>query len=219
MGIRLVLVPAALLIAGALRDDGPPVDLRTVVVLREDCASELARREVTLFANGTIRLREGAPGEEHMALGEVAGRELRAYRNRLAEIDHADLEVQSEGPVGDWVERCRLVLEPGSGTAFEISYGRYDSGSLALDGLRRIVEELVDLARQSVGSAEIPSGYVPRVGDRLERSDGAIFEIVSFTSDGKALEVRSDEPPLTLYIERSNVRREFVRLVPRQSPP
>src|SRR5262249_19855434 len=37
----------------------PPSSERSIEVLRLDCASKIGRREVTLFGNGTIRLRDG----------------------------------------------------------------------------------------------------------------------------------------------------------------
>jgi len=217
-----VLATALPLLLVALTAPGAevaPIDPRTVVLLREECSSSIAHRELVLFANGTVRLREGAPGREKMTLGEVAGEALRAYRNRLAEVVRDDVEIQSEGPAGEWIERCRLALEPDEASSFSISYGRLDAGSLALEGLRRIVEDLVEVARNAGNSAEIPSSYVPQVGDRLVRADGAIFEIVSFTSDGKAIELRSDEPPITMYVERSGLRAEFVRRAPAETPP
>ena len=63
--IRSRILCAALLLLAmpAVRADD-----RSTEVLRYDCVTELARREMTLFANGTIRLRKGQIGNEWMGL-------------------------------------------------------------------------------------------------------------------------------------------------------
>lgn len=211
----------ALALVAALEGEPPaaPVDARTVEVLRERCASRISLREVVFFANGTVRLREGAPGEERLTLGELGRPEADAMRRRLAEIAPGELDVLSVGPEGDWVERCVLGFDLGDGELRSIGYGRMDAGSLALETLRRIVEDLVQAARGDGGSVEIPEAYRARLGDRLERADGAVFEVVGLTSDGKAVELACDDPPITLFVEHARVRAEFRRLVGRRGEP
>lgn len=205
--------------AGAERLVSQPVDARTVELLRERCASRISVREVVFFANGTVRLREGVPGEERMTLGELGRAEAEAMRRRLGEIVPESLEIASTGPEGDWIERCVLGFDRGDGVLRSIGYGRLDAGSLELEKLRRIVGDLVEVARSDGGSAEIPASYRARRGDRLERADGAVFEVRGTTSDGKAVELVCDDPPLTMFVEIERVRVEFRRLLARGDAP
>ncbi len=90
-------------------------DPRSRVLLASDCRTETARREVTLFANGTIRIRTGRGATREMRLAELGRSELEAYVARLDEIEFDDLASSSPGLEGDWVEDCRLVLDlPGA---------------------------------------------------------------------------------------------------------
>ena len=123
------------------------------------------------------------------------------------------MEIVSTAPDGDWVERCRLRLTLVPGEASELDYSPLDAGSLELEKLRRILDYLISVARGNGGSIEIPTGYQARLGDRLERADGAVFEVVGFTSDGQGVELVSNEPPMTLFVERQRLRVEFRRLL------
>src|SRR5215217_1069964 len=63
----------------------PPASDRSTEVVRLECASDLGRREVTLFGNGTVRLREGLRGkEEALGLAELDPAELAGALARLA---------------------------------------------------------------------------------------------------------------------------------------
>lgn len=197
----------------------PPADPRTLEIVRETCESRIASRETILYANGTIRLREGPAGELRLTLGELGRPDAEAIEKQLREIDPAALEVVSTAPEGEWVERCQVRVTPRDARAYGISYAPLDAGSLELEKLRRIVDYLASLARDDGGSIEIPFGYRPRPGDLLERADGAVFRVVGFTSDNRAVELVSDSPPITVFVERDRVRAEFRRLVRRASPP
>jgi hypothetical protein len=216
-----VLVLLTLALAALQPPDAvaPPGDARTIELVRELCASRISVRETVFFANGTVRLREGAPGEERMTLGELGRPEAEAVRRQLGEIVFESLEIVSVAPEGDWVERCVLAFEDAAGNLRSIAYGRFDAGSLELEKLRRIVEYLAQLARADGGSVEIPESYRARLGDRLERADGAVFLVVGITSDGKAAELTSDDPPITIYVEQERMRVEFRRLLGRRGEP
>ncbi len=84
---------------------------RSLEVLRLDCANRLGRREVTLFGNGTIRLRDGPIGKEWMGLAELNPDELQGTLRRLEQEDLADATDLPAGVAGDWVEKCDLVLD------------------------------------------------------------------------------------------------------------
>jgi hypothetical protein len=208
------------------RDERPSIldsrshgDLRSLVVLRLDCASDLGRREVTLFGNGTVRLREGPPGEEEMSLGELEPGALEGVVARLEAADLSEVRAETHGVEGEWVERCLLELplrEGGDGPA-SFRFSRYATLPLELS-------RMVDLAREVGAAAEgdrgpgLPAGYEPRRGDVLERVDGAHFRVVQWTADGKGVELLGLEVPLTLYLPAGELGEQFVALVSRERP-
>jgi hypothetical protein len=195
--------------------DGQRRDPRTTRVLTEICRSTISTRDLTLFANGTIRLREGTPGSESLALAEIERSEVAAIRRRLGALDLSETDARTSGPSGDWVERCRLILERDPEPPAVFEYGHLDPPSLALEGVLRIVEELVEKVRRGGAESDIPPGYRPALGDRLERRDGVLFEVVGPTADGGMFELRGVDAPLTVYVERDRIRTEFVRLLRR----
>ncbi|HXU46194.1 MAG TPA: hypothetical protein VN783_11760, partial [Thermoanaerobaculia bacterium] len=65
------------------------------------------------------------------------------------------------------------------------------------------------------GEARLPEGYAPAPGDRLRRADGVLFEIHGFTDDGKGIELRGVEQPLTIYLRKEDLRQLFVAVEPR----
>jgi hypothetical protein len=196
----------------------PPVDPRGVEVLRERCSGGLAVRDITLFLNGTVRLREGAPGEDRLELRELGPEEVERLIRDLGDIDLGETGSNLDAPQGAWTESCRLDLALPGRPPLRIDYGRLDTGSLGLDRLRRIVETLVEAARLGAGSTGFPAGYKPAVGDVVERDDGLVFTVVGFTSDEKGVELAGTEEPLTVYVAREDVAHTFRRLV-RRGPP
>lgn len=211
----------ALLVALAMPAAGAPessvADPRTVVLVRLDCSSQLGRREVTLFLNGTVRIREGTAGSEQLLLGEYGPDEVAAFRRRVAEVDLAEAERRETTVEGDWVESCQLELRRESqADPIGFRFGRYDTHSLALASLLRIVEDIAERARAELARSELPAGYRPAVGDRLARLDGEVFEVVGFTSDGSGVELTGLGQPITLYAPISDLRRTFVRVVARR---
>jgi hypothetical protein len=182
-------------------------------LLRLDCASDLGRRETTLFGNGTVRARRWQGGDEAMALGELTADEVAGYVRLLGEIDLAETDREGSGPVGGTVERCTLVLALPGRERVELRFARFDSLSLALGRLLAVVEGLAERAGPPRGSERLPAGYRPRVGDVLKRADGALFEVVAFTVDGRGVELQGLDQPLTLYADRLGLDREFVAVV------
>jgi hypothetical protein len=215
---RLLAAGLVLSVAGPASADpaAPARDPRSVVVLREDCRSSIARQELTLFANGTIRLRHGDPESPQMALHELGHSALESYVVRLRAIDLTEAELSGHGPSGEWTERCVLELDRADGVLERFDYERYSSGSLGLDRVRRLIEDLFDEMKDTLDSSEIPSTYRPVIGDVLERGDGELFEVVSFTLEGKGVELVGVEVPITIYLERDKLREMFRRIVPRQ---
>ncbi len=190
-------------------------DDRSTEVFRLDCGNTLGHREVTLFRNGTVRLRDGARGKEQMGLAELGPDERDGVLRRLAGEDLSEVEEKTEGPVGDWVERCVLVLALPDRPARTFHYGRYDTLSLPLSRLLRVVSDTAAKVRVMEGAEHLPEGYDPRPGDVLKRVDGQIFEVFGFTADKKGVELEGEDEPVTLYVLREQMRMEFVALISR----
>ena len=197
-------------------------DLRSTVILRYECASDIGRREVTLFANGTVRLREGPPGEETMQLGELDPVALDGFRVRLEEEDLEGLRGDYRNVEGDWIERCVLELPerraaastPG-GAPWRFRFSRYGTLPLALSRVVRIAEEVGAVAEGERGPG-LPEGYEPVRGDVLERADGSRFQVVNLTGEGKGVELRGVDSPLTIYVPLEELSGEFSDLVSRK---
>jgi hypothetical protein len=211
------LVAVVLALAGVAAAEEAP-DPREQVVVREDCGSAIGRREVTLFANGTIRLREGPPGAERMVLGEVGTAEVAAYERRLAGEDLGETDAQEAAPDGPWVESCLLELALPERAPRRFRYGRYATHSLALRNVLAVVRELEAKAAGSVSQSRLPPHYRPQPGDVLERFDGVLFEVVAFTGDGRGVELSSPDQPITLYVPKDELRKQFSRLVRSREP-
>ena len=171
----------------------------------------MSRSDVTLFANGTVRLRKRQDDVESLLLAELTPDELAAYRNRLrAEGLREDRPVA--GVTGDWLESCRLVVERPQGSA-EFRFGRTDSLPLGLSRVVRIADELRDLESFQNPGSRLPFDYQPRRGDVLEDADGRRFRIRGFSVVGTGVELEGLTDPLTLYLDRSELRSHFVELV------
>lgn len=192
------------------RDRSP----RSIERLRLDCRSQLGRREVTLFGNGTVRLREGTGGEQKIWLHELDADELTGFLARLEE-DRSETEHDYRSVEGAWVERCTLELDLDGREPEEFQFGRYDSVSLNLRRALSValeLDSLVDQTRPPAGAPRLPRDYEPRVGDVLRRLDGRRFRVVGFTWDGLGIELAGIEEPLTLYLPKDDLGNRFVVL-------
>jgi hypothetical protein len=205
----------AMLLAVVAGAAGGPSD-RSSEVLRLDCASRLGRREVTLFGNGTIRLRDGPIGKEWMGLAELGLEELQGTLRRLADEDLSDASHLPPGVVGDWIEKCDLVLELPGRRRQKFFYGRYDPLPLGLFHVQRVAEELAAKVAVLRDADQLPARYEPRLGDVLRRTDGSRFRVVNFTSDHKGVELDGLDQPLHLIVLGEQMRMEFVGIVSRE---
>ncbi len=213
-------------------------DPRSHVLLRLDCRSRIDRREVTLFANGTVRLRQGPLGKEAMHLGELGPDELAATLDQLRREDLSEVDPDPLTVEGDWVESCLLELDvpgapnpdpagdrgrpsmkspppvsrPGPDGRIELRFGRFSSLPLALSRVVQVADRLAVVAGMEL-PPELPVGYKPVRGDILQRADGDHFQVVDFTSDGKGVELEGVDNPLTVYVAVDDIARTFVSLV------
>lgn len=196
---------AAVLLAG-------PAD-RTREIVRYDCGNALGHREVTLFGNGTVRIRDGERGKELMGLAELNPDQLQGALNRLQAEDLSEDRVE-KGIQGDWIERCELRLELPGKPLQTFRFGRYDQLPLHLSRVLLVVGDVAAEVGDVRGKEELPVGYEPRPGDVLKRVDGQRFRIRAFTADKKGVELQGIDAPLTLFILRDQLRQEFVALIP-----
>jgi hypothetical protein len=213
MNARIQLLGGLLLLAGALL--AADQDPRSFEVLHFECANTLGRRAVTLFLNGTIRLKDGPPGNEAMGLTELNPDELQGALNRLGEEDLSEAQHLPRGLDGEWVEKCMLALHLPEQPVQVYHFGRYDTLPL---GLSRIVRVAEDMAAKvpDLNKEELAADYVPRRGDVLKRQDGNLYRVYGISDDKQGLEMQGVVQPLTIYIRRDQLRLEFVALVSRE---
>ncbi len=99
-----------------------PRDERSVILVQRICETDTHGEEVTLFANGTLRVRQtldpasgavrqGSFGGPEMALGELPPDELAAWVDDVRGENLGESGRHSAGPVGDMVARCHLLLD------------------------------------------------------------------------------------------------------------
>lgn len=192
-------------------------DPRSVEVLRRDCRSELGRRDVTLFGNGTVRLRLwDAAGQLEMELLELGPGETEDYVTRLQRADLSQLDLPPAGPDEGWMDACALSMELPGEAPVSFRYGQLDALPLALSPLVAIVDELDLRASSNEAGRILADNYAPRPGDVLLRKDGRLYEVVGPTSDGMGIELVGVEQPVTIYLLAEAVHEEFVMLVERR---
>jgi hypothetical protein len=200
----------------ALAEVPAPPSGRTVEVLRLDCRNEVGRREVTLFGNGTVRLRDGLLGKEAMGLAELGPDELADLLRRLAAESVSADDRPPRGVSGEWVERCDLVLELPASKVQVIHFGRYDTLPLGLSHVVQIAQALGDRVKELEGADRLPVGYVARTGDVLKRANGNLYRVVRYTDDKKAVELEGIDQPFELFVPIAEMPNEFKVLVSRE---
>lgn len=206
--------------AVAAVEEARPLSRRSHEVLDYDCYNSLDREDVTLFWNGTIRLR-GGPPDENLWLVEIGAEEADAYVRRLEEIPLADSEPPPDTVAGTWTEHCLLTVTIPGKEPQSYRFGVYDTLSLELRRVVEIAKELrrrVDTSLPPEGVQRLPSGYEPKFGDLLRHQNGHVYEVIGFTADGNAVELQGRDEPFTLYVQKAEIRRLFVRLEKRSVP-
>ena len=192
-----------------------PLTDRSRELLDFRCSNSLGVRQVTLFANGTVRVREGLGKAPKMLLGEIGPVELEGYLRRLAAEDLSEVHDRQESTEGEWVEHCTLRLALDGAPERLLSFSRYDSLPLQVAAVVRVADEVAAKTRTT---SELPAGYHARVGDVLRRADGVLFAVMGFTSDGVGIELQGVEQPLVVYVRPEDVPSQFEALVSRTVP-
>ena len=185
---------------------GTDQDPRSQVVLESDCMTEASRRQITLFANGTVRMRDGLGATRTMRLVELGDVELRAYQNRLRDIRFDDLAPHSSGMEGSLVERCKVEVAPPESETLLFEYGQFDTIPLGLKHVLLLIEDLVVEFESVREAAARPRGYEAKIGYIVtRRHDGARFEIRSFTLEGYGVELEGLDQPITIYLSKGDI--------------
>jgi hypothetical protein len=212
--LALCLLAALPVAAQVSQEDSQ--DARTVEIFRYTCGNSLGRREVTLFANGTVRLREGEIGKEAVGLSELKPEQLEGALRRLQELNLSEVEHRQTSVEGDWIDRCELLLQRPGEPLRIYRFGRFDSLPLNLSHIVHVAEDLGGKIRDlKKTEEELPPDYEPRPGDVLKRSDGQLYRIITFTGDKRGIEMEGVNTPITMFVLRDRLRREFVGLVDR----
>jgi hypothetical protein len=192
-------------------------DDRSTEILRYDCRTDVAMRETTLFANGTIRLRKGQIGNEWMGLTELNRDKLQGFVNRLAGEDLAESKSPDKGPEGPWIEHCELRLQLPGKDLQAYQFGQYDPLPLNLSHVVRIAQELEKKVPVVKERDDLPADYEPRRGDVLKHlGDGNRFRVMAFTADDRGIELEGIDQPIELYIPRDQIRKKFTALLSRE---
>lgn len=212
--IRSRLALMAILLLAPLPARG---DDRSTEILRYDCRTDVNRRETTLFANGTIRLRKGQIGNEWMGLTELPPDKLQGFLNRLSGEDLSEARSPFPGPEGALIEHCELRLQLPGKDLQTYQFGQYDPLPLNLSHVVRIAEELEKKVPVVKERDDLPAHYEPRPGDVLRHAgDGNRFRVVAFTSDNKGVELEGIDQPLEMYITKDRLRQKFTALLSRE---
>ncbi|MDH3405077.1 MAG: hypothetical protein OES32_12065 [Acidobacteriota bacterium] len=199
----------ALLAAGA---GGEPRDPRSAEVLRLDCAAGPVRSDLTLFGNGTLRLREGEAGAEELHLAELGRDVFDAYVRRLRAEALDDGLAPPPSVDGPWTQSCVLTLDVPAGPAGSVGFSGFDSLSLPLARVVAIARELTVVARTSARVAGLDPAYEPVAGDVLLHRDGSRYRVHGLTADGRGVELTGIEQPLTLYVPLEALTELFLGL-------
>jgi hypothetical protein len=176
----------------------------------------VTRREVTLFLNGTVRLRQGALGHEQMMLEELPPDAVQDVLRALRSIQDGPERTPGTVPTlrtgGDWVGRCRFTLSLPAGPPETFEFAEFDTLPLFLRKLVDLADVLSEDVEPLSAKARLPSTYEPELDDILVDGDGFRWVVVRFTTDDRAVEVRGLDQPFTRYVDREAIRELFIGL-------
>ncbi len=217
--MKILLLLLSLFTPGFLQAQHPSESPRTWEVVRRDCRTSYSREDLTLFGNGTVRLRRVDDEKDEMRLAELNPDQVQAFIRRLEAEDLSEVPEGREEVLGAMVERCSLVLRLPERAEQRFYFGHFDSLPLGLSRLNAIVADLHSEAIDLAPEGGLPRNYFPEPGDILERSDGRRFEVIALTSDRRGVELLGLDDPLTVFVALESLRQQFVGLVERRDFP
>lgn len=208
----LLVVPLVSLGAAGHRD------LRSTEILRYGCGSEFSRREITLFANGTVRVREGAWEDQQLYLDELTPEALEENLRVLRGV-HSDREIDrilepiGHGPDGQWTDRCEVYLAlPEIDEPLRYELSTYDIPPLPIARIIQVAEDLADFALPASEEERLPADYKPRFGDVLRTAEGLRFQVLRLTVDQKGVELQGIDQPMRIYVALDDLATAFTAI-------
>lgn len=202
----------------AVLDPDDPRDPRSVELFYYGCRDETFRRDLTLFANGTLRLRTGPLGEQEMRLEELGPTRLRQHLGQLLRIRaNRDFPSQSDLGVsldGYGIDACRFALDLPGFDPVSVEAGSFDVLPLPLRQLEQYADQLAEFTRPLVAPDRLRPDYEPQVGDVLRGHDGEAYRIRGFTADGGALELESLDGNWRIFVALDELTDFFAALEP-----
>ncbi len=213
MSRTFLLLPLLTLAASAAAQN-----IRSGEIVRRDCSNTLGHAEVTLFENGTLRLRQSQKGEEgRFELAELGPEELQGFVNRIRNEDMSEVNLGGHPQMGgDLVEVCEIYLTLDQEEVSYYRFGRFDSLSLGLARLNGIIDDMLQYIEDNAPAVGLPPGYEPKRGDVLARNDGVLFEVIGLTNDKRGVELIGIDQPLTIFMARESLRESFKSLEERR---
>ncbi len=196
-----------------------PQSLRTWEIVRRDCRNSISRQEITLFGNGTLRLRLRYEEKDEMRLAELPPEDVEAFIRRLEAEDLSEVPESRDEVLGSFIERCGLFLDLPGRQQQRFFFARFDSLPLGLSRLNAIVEDLLSQAEALAPEGGLPPHYLPEPGDILLRTDGQKFRVVALTSDKRGVELSGVDQPLTIFVALEALRDQFNALLERRKFP
>ncbi len=191
-------------------------DDRSTELLRYSCSSVLSRRDVTLFANGTVRLRQGPLDAQALYLDELRPEELTSYLEQLREVQTsagtASVDLPANAPSGEWVEDCEIHLALPGAEPQTYASSTYEIPPLVVAALIHVAEDLADFTRPPELTERLPQGYRPRPGDVLLNARGGRFRVVDLTSDELGVELEELGTPVMIVVSVAELSEMFSAL-------
>ncbi|MEM8994963.1 MAG: hypothetical protein AAGF23_09255 [Acidobacteriota bacterium] len=194
------------------------LDLRSVERFRWECRNEISRRDVTLFGNGTVRLRRGPRGRQDLQLDELERELLLEYLSRLARIQrsralrHDVAGGQDFGQVdGELGEACLIQLRLPDLPPVSLTAPRLEVPQLGLAQLIAVADELAAFTRPLAVPERVAASYDPKPGDRLKRRDGFVYRVVGLTGDGAGVELEGLQEPIRVFYRVEDLPTLFER--------
>lgn len=214
-----VLIALPIVSLPLIAAENEPKSLRSWEIVRRDCRTSISRQEVTLFGNGTLRLKTRDEEKDEMQLAELPPEDVDAFVRRLEAEDLSEVAEGREETLGPLIERCGLFLDLPGRDLQRFFFGRFDTLPLGLSRLDSIVDEMFEQTRVLAPEGGLPRYYIPEPGDLLLRVDGQEFRVVALTSDKRGVELSGVDQPLTIFVALEALREQFVALVERRKFP